>query len=502
MDLNNRIFPSELPKIIECYFRVNKYKPFIPFGLRTLRVGNVSILKGSLGHKKVFFLGIGGIGMSALARYFKQEDWEVCGYDKTQSPLTEALEFEGISIIYADLKSNIPSHFLNDNEAVLWVYTPAIPASSEILNISNITWLKRSEVLGLISRDTSCLAVAGTHGKTTTSILLAHILNEAGINFTAFLGGISSNLKSNYFHKSDGKCLLSKPITVMEADEYDRSFHRLTPHKAIITSSDVDHLDIYKTEHEFKRAFELFAHSVETEVFASVKVDIPLPAKTFRYKVSPEADIFASVTTSKDGKMIFDYSSQTQTIKNIEMGVPGLHNLENSLAAMSMALSVGAEPQHVKRAIENFKGVKRRFEIIIKTKNQVVIDDYAHHPYELESFINAVRGIYPGRKVTGVFQPHLFSRTKDFASDFATSLALVDDLILLDIYPAREEPLDGISSEWLLEKVALNHKQLLSKIDTLNHIENTKPELLLIMGAGDIDRLVPKIKEIYEAKTA
>ena len=481
---------------------MNKYKHSNPILQRTLIVGKLSILKGSLGHKKVFFLGIGGIGMSALARYFKQENWEVYGYDKIQSPLTEALESEGISISYTDLKSNLPLHFLNDHEAVLWVYTPAIPASSEILNIPNITWLKRSEVLGLISKDTSCLAVAGTHGKTTTSILLAHILNEAGINFTAFLGGISSNLKSNYFHKSDGKTLLNKPITVMEADEYDRSFHRLSPYKAIITSSDADHLDIYKTDHEFKRAFEQFAGSVEKEVFASVKVDIPLPENTHRYQVSPESDIFANITTSKDGKMIFDYLSDSQTIQNIEMGVPGLHNLENSLAAMSMALSIGAEAEDVKRAIENFKGVKRRFEVIVRTKNQVVIDDYAHHPYELEAFINAVRGIYPARKVTGVFQPHLFSRTKDFASGFASSLALVDELILLDIYPAREEPIEGVSSEWLLAKVALEHKQLLSKIDALNHIEKTKPDLLLVMGAGDIDRLVPKIKEIYEAKTA
>jgi len=456
---------------------------------------------GTTEHKKAFFLGIGGIGMSALARYYNHEGWEVAGYDKTNSPLIEELKLEGIDVTFIDEPNQIPSAFLQNPDEVLWVYTPAIPKQSKILNTPNLNWLKRSQVLGLISENTCCLAVAGTHGKTTTSILLAHILNESNINFTAFLGGISGNLKSNFYQKTDGDDVLSKPITIMEADEYDRSFHRLSPYKAIITSSDPDHLDIYKTEKHFKEAFEEFANSVEKEVFTSKKVDIKLTdAQT--YSASGSADIHANITTQKDGRMVFDYVSRTDKISNIEMGVPGLHNLENSLAAMALALSIGASPEKVKMAIRNFKGVKRRFEIIIKTDTHVVIDDYAHHPHELESFINSVKGIYPGRKLTGIFQPHLYSRTQDFADEFANSLALVDDLILLDIYPAREEAIEGVNSEWLLGKVDLENKKLLSKEAALIQIEHSLPNLLLIMGAGDIDRLVPKIKEIYENKAA
>jgi UDP-N-acetylmuramate--alanine ligase len=453
---------------------------------------------GSIIYKKAFFLGIGGIGMSALARFYKAQGCHVCGYDKTPSPLTLKLQEEGIEVFFEDSINHLPDNYLKNSQEVLWVYTPAIPLQSVIRNIPGLTWQKRSEVLGLISKETHCLAVAGTHGKTTTSVLLAHILNESNINFTAFLGGISSNLGSNYFTKTNGIELFNKPITIMEADEYDRSFHRLSPYKAIITSSDPDHLDIYKSEAAFEEAFEQFAQSVEKEVFAAKKVSIPLPAGSMQYGTAGDTAIYPDISTQRDGRMVFTYHSPSISIENIEMGVPGLHNLENTLAAMSLALSIGADPSLVKQAIQNFTGVKRRFEIIVKTESHVVIDDYAHHPHELESFISAVKGIYPGRKITGIFQPHLFSRTQDFADGFAQSLDLLDELFLMDIYPAREEPIPGVSSNWLLQKVSISNKGVYSPNEVLAQVNKTKPNLLLIMGAGDIDRLVPKIKEIYE----
>ncbi len=450
-------------------------------------------------YKYVFFLGIGGIGMSALARYFKHTGATVCGYDKTPSALTQKLQDEGIEVLFEDQLSSVPEIMQQNPEHVLWVYTPAIPADSAIRNALQVNWLKRSEVLGLISRNTYCLAIAGTHGKTTTSVLVAHLLHQCNINFTAFLGGISANLGSNFYHFTQGVNLLDKPITVMEADEFDRSFHRLHPSMAIITSNDPDHLDIYTDENDFRNAFQQFANQVQGAVFVSDKVQGIKHDKLCSYSVEGNTEIIGNITTELAGDMVFNYTHSQYAIDNLKMGVPGKHNAENTVAAISMLLALGEKSkENIQKAVANFKGVARRFEFVVKTQNHTVIVDYCHHPSEINAFIGAVKRMYPATQITGIFQPHLFSRTRDFADGFAQSLAQLDQLWLMDIYPARELPIPGIDSNWLLNKINLKNKQLLNSAQILANLEKEKPHLLLIMGAGDIDRIVLPIKKIYE----
>ena len=444
--------------------------------------------------KSVYFVGIGGIGMSALARYFVMRGCLVAGYDKTRTKLCMALESEGISISYEDQTARIPSEFADRSSSSLVVYTPAIPANSAILNHfrnSGFELYKRSEVLGIISAGQFCIAVAGTHGKTTTSAMIAHVLKATGFDCTAFLGGIASNYNSNFIAGENN-------VVVVEADEYDRSFLTLHPDIAVITSMDADHLDIYGDAVQLQESFGLFAAQLKPEGTLYVKAGLPLKApKT--YGVKSGAEISATNIGVQDGHFVFDYENESTLIRGIRMLLPGRHNIENALAAISVALKLGIKAQDIKVALELFTGVKRRFEYVLRTEEQVYIDDYAHHPEELKACFNAVRELYPGRKLTVVFQPHLFTRTRDFVYEFAEVLSTVDDLVLLDIYPARELPIPGINAEYLLDKVTIQDKKILNKTQVLGYMEAKRPALLVTVGAGDIDTLVEPLRSICHA---
>jgi UDP-N-acetylmuramate--alanine ligase len=464
-----------------------------------------------------YFLGIGGIGMSAIARYFNAREIKVSGYDKTPSALTDELIAEGIGLTFDDSISAIPDDIINNADTTLFVLTPAIPVDHPQWNfIVSRGWKihKRSEVLGLISADTFCIAVAGTHGKTTTSTLIAHILYHCNINFTAFLGGISANYNSNYLVKENGTELFDKKIVVLEADEFDRSFHRLSPDVAVITAMDPDHLDIYNTAQAFFEAFFVFASKIKPGgslvLNSLVNIDHPKHIHTYTYGLNPAKSVqFRSHFDGiKEGYFKFSYHSEFELnevicereLHNIAAGLPGFHNIENATAAIAVCMDLlNLEAYDVKDAIRSFAGAKRRFEFIIRKPGQVVIDDYAHHPQELDAIISSVKELYPNLNLTAIFQPHLFSRTRDFADGFARSLSAVDEIVLMDIYPARELPIEGINSTWLLDKINIQSKSLLSESAILQKIKAEKPELLLILGAGDIDRLVPKVKEVYEA---
>lgn len=444
--------------------------------------------------KRVYFVGVGGIGMSALARYFVMRGCLVQGYDKTRTALCAVLEAEGIAISYQDTVESIPAAFLQPDENTLIVYTPAIPKTSGILNhFSNAGFrmYKRSEVLGIISAGQFCIAVAGTHGKTTTSAMIAHILKETGHDCTAFLGGIASNYNSNFI---SGK----NDVVVVEADEYDRSFLTLHPDIAVITSMDADHLDIYGDADQLTESFRLFAGQVKPGGELYVRSGLSLASEN-AYGIGNAGGISAVKVGVEAGHFMFDYQSNANYIAGISMLLPGRHNIENALAAISVALELGIEPEAIKRALENFKGVKRRFEYVVRKPEVVYIDDYAHHPEELKACFAAVRELYPGRKLTVVFQPHLFTRTRDFADGFAAVLSTVDDLVLLDIYPARELPIAGITAEFLLDKITLQDKKILNKSQVAGYIEAKYPSLLLTVGAGDIDTLVEPLKAIYHA---
>lgn len=466
--------------------------------------------------KYAYFLGIGGIGMSAIARYFVYKGITVAGYDKTPTPLTAELEAEGIAVHFDDEIGAIPD-FVNTNaQETLLIYTPAIPKNHQGFNYLNnhgYTLYKRSEVLGIISRDAYCIAVAGTHGKTTTSTLIAHLLYSCNINFTAFLGGISANYNTNYIHKTDGKNLFTdKPIVVLEADEFDRSFHRLSPDIAVITAIDADHLDIYGTEDAFNEAFEIFASKIKPggSLIANAHLERHWPdnLEVFTYCLNSElAPNFQShFSQIQNGEFLFDYIGvhkingevSAWDLKNIYCGLPGFHNIENATAAIAVCLDIlGLNEAELKQGLASFRGAKRRFEFIVKNPNYVVIDDYAHHPEELNAILTSVKELYPQKKLTAIFQPHLFTRTRDFADGFAESLSVPDEIILMDIYPARELPIEGITSAWLLEKIQAQNKLLLNEAEILAKVKAEKPELLLILGAGDIDKLVPQIKEVY-----
>lgn len=438
--------------------------------------------------KRVYFVGIGGIGMSALARYFAKRGCVVCGYDKTRTALTAQLEQEGILISFVDEAEMIPVAFREKYEDTLIVYTPAIPKDSHILNFfqhKGFDLKKRSQVLGIISEGMYCVAVAGTHGKTTTSSMVAHILTDTGFGCTAFLGGITTNYNSNVLYGNNN-------VVVVEADEFDRSFLTLHPDIAVITSMDADHLDIYGDKSHLEESFHLFASQLKPEGRLFIKDGLPIAGIT--YSATGQSAINANNIRVEDGCFVFDFEDGYTTIKDIKLAMPGKHNVENVTAAIGVALSLGIHPQSVKKAVETFKGVKRRFETIVKTDEHIYIDDYAHHPEELRACFDAVRQLYPEKKLTAIFQPHLFTRTRDFADDFAKVLSTADEIILLEIYPARELPIEGITSQMLLDKITNPAKQICGKENVVELIKNKKPELILTVGAGDIDTLITPLK--------
>lgn len=435
----------------------------------------------------VYFLGIGGIGMSALARYFVFLGKNVGGYDKTSSPLTKELEAVGMQIHYEDDVTKINPSFL-DKDSCLIVYTPAVPKDHSELNYfidNNFEIKKRSEVLGIVTNDTFCFAVAGTHGKTTTSSILAHILKEAQLPMTAFLGGISEDFNNNFYYQGS-------EYSVVEADEFDRSFLRLSPNIACITSMDADHLDIYGTGEELHKSFREFAGKIKEGGKLFVRNGLPMPGIT--YGIDDNSDFCIKNIEIINGVYVFDVQTPTVLYKGLKFRKPGRHNLLNALVAFAMALESGAKAHSLIAALESFKGVQRRFTYRIKTDNFVFIDDYAHHPTEITAVYDAVSEMHPNKKVVAVFQPHLFSRTKDFVDDFASSLSKFENILLLDIYPAREKPMEGVTSEWLLSKIDNPNKKLIQKSELIDEIRKYAPEVLVTMGAGDIGLEVVKIE--------
>jgi len=448
-------------------------------------------------YSKVYFIGIGGIGMSAIARYYKFKGYPVAGYDRTPSDLTRALEKEGIFVHYTDDPDLIPK----DVASTLVVYTPAVPEDlKELVYVREhgYTVIKRSRMLGELAVGQKCLAVAGTHGKTTTSTLIAHILTESGAGCSAFLGGISKNYDTNLL-------MSQTPVIVAEADEYDRSFLQLRPAMAVITAMDADHLDIYGTYEEYCKAFKTFASQVSRTLVVKKGLDITpedTEARIFTYSYdNPSADYHA-VNPHPDelGHYIFDLVYPGGTIEGVRCGIPGWVNVENSVAAAALCLSHGVGPEAVKEAIGTFEGVKRRLDVHVGTPGLTYIDDYAHHPRELASAISSIRKMYPGRKLTGVFQPHLYTRTRDFADEFAEALSAVDKLILLDIYPAREEPIPGVTSEIIFDKVTAPEKVLLKKEELMDYLSGETVDVLATFGAGNIDRFIEPITQMLEAR--
>ena len=448
-----------------------------------------------------YFLGIGGIGMSALARYFAAQGFRVMGYDRTPSPLTESLEEEGIAVQYDDSLDRVEQ--LEQTKTIV-VRTPAVPEDMTLyvwLREQGFTILKRAEVLGMITRQQRALCVAGTHGKTTTSTILAHILHPSHVGTNAFLGGIANNYNTNLLldSKSD--------YVVVEADEFDRSFHHLTPYISVITSMDPDHLDIYGTEEAYRESFVHYAGLVEYALVVksglSLKVE-SLKARVYTYAVGERADFYADNIRVEDGQIFFDFHTPNNPypISNINLGVPVWVNIENSVAAMAVAWLVGATEEELRQGVSSFAGVYRRFNIHLNTSQVAYIDDYAHHPQELAATIESVRRLYPDRYVIGVFQPHLFSRTRDFADAFAEVLNHLDEVALLPIYPAREEPIEGVTSEWLMDKMTVRRALVLPSILPKYLRERAKTCLaqgknivVITMGAGDIDRQVSEITQ-------
>lgn len=454
-----------------------------------------------MGLKKeyIYFVGVGGIGMSALARYFNQLGRKVAGYDRTITDLTKRLQEEGIAINYVAEADAIPFPHRNKEE-VLVVYTPAISEDNPILvyfQEEGFECLKRAEVLGLLSADSKTIAVAGTHGKTTVSSMIAFVLRSAGLKVNAFLGGISRNFGTNLLLDPEAE------LMVTEADEYDRSFLQLSPSQLIITSIDADHLDIYEDEKDLKETYsQLIAQTInERKLFSKPHVlkelDGVNEVDSVSYSIEDSASIQAKNIHVNDGNFVFDYSSPNHQIKSVSCGLPGLHNVENAVAAMSVALELGVDAITLKRLIGEFTGVKRRFDVHLKNKDIVYIDDYAHHPEELKMLMSSVRELYPDKKVTLIFQPHLFSRTRDFGGEFANVLATADDLILLDIYPAREEPIEGIDSLWLSKQMKKPNVPVCGKHQLIKILKSREVEVLVTAGAGDIDTMIDPIIQLY-----
>ena len=442
--------------------------------------------------QNVFFIGIGGIGMSALARYFHTLGKNVAGYDKTPTELTDELIQSGISIHFEDKIDLIPTYFTK--ETTLVVITPAVPKLHSQWNYfieRNFEVKKRAEVLGIITRNTFCFAVAGTHGKTTTSSILAHILYQSGVDVTSFLGGIVENYNTNLVGNG-------KTVTVVEADEFDRSFLHLHPNIACITSMDADHLDIYGDSAAIEASFEEFASKIEDKNNLLITTQLPLAGKTVG--VNEVADFEATNIRIEKSTYVFDIKLRNELITDVRFALPGKHNLTNALMAFAMAKIYGVSNEDSKKALASFKGIRRRFSYQIQSENLVYIDDYAHHPTEINAVHQAVSELYPGQKVLAIFQPHLFSRTRDFADDFAKSLSAFDSVLLLDIYPARELPMDGITSSWLLSKMTNSDKKVIQKADLLPEILKSNATVVVTIGAGDIGAMVSDIKKVLNEK--
>ncbi|MES2138248.1 MAG: UDP-N-acetylmuramate--L-alanine ligase [Bacteroidota bacterium] len=453
----------------------------------------------------IYFLGIGGIGMSALARYFNAMGKSVSGYDKTPTKLTNELIAEGIKIHFEDDINLIKSEIQNPKSEILIVYTPAIPADHKELNYfkaNNFNLKKRSEVLGMITEASYTIGVAGTHGKTTTSSLIAHVFKTADLDPSAFLGGITQNYNTNLLLSNSLKnSNLQSPnsgLVVVEADEYDRSFLTLHPEIAVITSVDADHLDIYGDKKYMEESYSLFASQVRSKLILkkSIVNNIASGDRAITYSVSDTtADYFAQNIKIENAAYQYEVVTPTGVFKNMTLGLPGLHNVENSIAAVAVACLMNIPEQKIREGLKTFRGVKRRFDYQIKTEKLVFIDDYAHHPEELKACINSAKEMYPGKKITGIFQPHLFSRTRDFADEFAKSLDLLDECILMEIYPARELPIEGVNSKMLLDKMRSTNKSICQKADLVKEIGERNLEVLLTLGAGDIDTFVEPLKK-------
>lgn len=450
--------------------------------------------------KSVYFLGIGGIGMSALARYFLRQGAEISGYDRTETDLTRALEKEGMAIHYTESPELVPLHL----DLVVW--TPAIPADHTeflMLRERRVPFKKRAEVLGLISRSRHTVAIGGTHGKTTTSSMAAHILRASGVDATAFVGGLAVNLGGNYAEGTSN-------WVVVEADEYDRSFLQLFPDVAVINSIDPDHLDIYGTPEAVRESFAQFAHQVKPGGWLLYKAGLPLHetgasiANMGRNVATfgiDQGNYAASNLRIENSLLYFDLKTPFRNYKGLKMRFPGRHNVENATAAIAAALLAGADPKRIPKAIAAFRGVRRRFDFIVRRPDAVFIDDYAHHPAELLATIEAARQLFPGKRITGVFQPHLYSRTRDFALEFAEALDQLDIPVLLELYPARELPIPGISSATIYDLMKNKNKTLISKINLIGFLRDNPAEILLTLGAGDIDALVKPIKKnLYKIK--
>lgn len=452
--------------------------------------------------KSVYFVGAGGIGMSALVRYFLSKGKNVAGYDKTPSDLTETLIKEGADIHYDDNICLIPD-YCKDKESTLVVFTPAIPNThSELSYFRNNGFeiMKRAQVLGIITKSSRGLCVAGTHGKTTTSSMLAHLLKQSHVDCNAFLGGILKNYNSNLMlsDKSD--------LTVVEADEYDRSFHWLSPYMAVITAVDPDHLDIYGTEDAYRESFEHFTSLIRPGGVLLLKKGVNIKprlnenVRMYTYSASDGGDFHAKNIRIENGEIIFDFYGPEVEIKDVSLGVPVKINIENGVAAMALAFLNGVTEEEIRKGMASFEGPARRFDFHLKKDNIVLLDDYAHHPAELKASIISVKELYAGKRITGIFQPHLYSRTRDFASSFASSLSLLDELVLLDIYPAREEPIPGVTSEIIFKDVTISDKHLIKKEELLDYIKSNLStfEVVVMLGAGNIDRLIEPVKQILE----
>jgi UDP-N-acetylmuramate--alanine ligase len=444
-------------------------------------------------YQNFYFVGIGGIGMSALARYFHASGKKVSGYDKTNTKLTQALMNEGIDIVFDDIIDEKITSL--QKEDTLVIYTPAIKTLGilDYFNNQNFTVLKRAKVLGLITENTDCIAVAGTHGKTTTSTLVSHLCKEADLPFSCFLGGISENFKSNFLYNG-------AQYSVVEADEYDRSFLNLSPDWAVITSTDADHLDIYGDKNTIEEGFRQFAALVpdDKQLFVRKGIDIGRPHLT--YAVNEKADYYSDNLRMEKDTIFFDFHTPQETVEDFAWEIPGIHNVENATVALAILHNLGVDFETLKKAIINFKGIKRRYTKHRYETGKIYIDDYAHHPTEINAVMSSIRTFYPEKKLLVVFQPHLFSRTRDFADGFAESLSKADELILLDIYPARElqENFEGITSDWLLEKVTLDKKEVSTLHDAFNKIKEKEFDILLTVGAGNIDTLYDPICEWME----
>lgn len=435
--------------------------------------------------------------MSALARWFKHNGKAVSGYDRTETPLTKQLQTEGLTVHFNDSVEAIPASVCESADAVLVVYTPAIPSNHlglQWLRDNDYTVLKRSEVLGVITKNMKSVAVAGTHGKTTTSSMIVHLLKTAGVDCTGFLGGISANYNTNMILNDK-----AESIAVIEADEFDRSFLTLYPDVAVVTAADPDHLDIYGDKDALKDSFRQFIKQIKGNGHLFVKNDLAkeLVGDTILshtgYSLN-EGGVRSSNLRIEDSAFIFDYNNGLKDIEGVRLNVPGYHNVENMLVAIAVCRSLGADDESIKKGVRSYKGVKRRFEFIHRSEQVTFIDDYAHHPVEIEVLLRSVRDLFPGKKVTAVFQPHLFTRTRDFAEGFSESLSMADEVILLDIYPARELPIDGITSDLLLKNIKADKKTISTKENLVNQIQLWEPEVLLTIGAGDIDKLVGPIK--------